>query len=358
MRIGILTWHKALNHGAILQAYSSQKVLERISDKVVILDYNRKVVDKRSYSEKIRHIFHLITSGEIFIRKKIKSFDKEKRLILDKFITDELNTGAVWNKEETDAVMIGSDMVFNIKQGYCPYMYGIGVKSKKIFSYAACSGGTVIQTCKSFGVTDEVRKALRKFYGISCRDITTTEFVKELTGRQDIIENIDPVLLYGFLVERKLWNTGKWEKNKYILIYAYHENMNSSEEIREIKKISKKTDCKIVSVGYFHSWADINVNADPKEFIELFSNASYVITDTFHGTVFSLIFERNFVSIIRNNAFKLEYLLKQCHMENRIARKNSEIYSKLYNKPQYELYNKWISQERERSTEYLTRMVN
>ena len=90
--------------------------------------------------------------------------------------------------------------------------------------------------------------------------------------------------------------------------------MNKRNEISEIKKFAKRNNLKTVSVGYFHAWCDENVNADPKEFVELFSNAMYVITDTFHGLVFSIIMNKQFSLIVRNNSFKVLDLLNDLNI--------------------------------------------
>ena len=110
--------------------------------------------------------------------------------------------------------------------------------------------------------------------------------------------------MYGFEKEKKAWDTNKWLSQKaYVLIYAYHGFMNSKQEVNAIKSFAKKNGLRIISCGYYHSWCDENVNADPKEFLEMFIHASYIITDTFHGTVFSIINKKRFVSIIRDNSF-------------------------------------------------------
>ena len=120
---------------------------------------------------------------------------------------------------------------------------------------------------------------------------------------------------------------------------------------------AKKNGLRIISCGYYHSWCDENVNADPKEFLEMFIHASYIITDTFHGTVFSIINKKRFVSIIRDNSFKVKYLLDKLDLENRIASSSNEIETILEKPVAYEISDKLLEFERKKSENYLLRML-
>ena len=160
---------------------------------------------------------------------------------------------------------------------------------------------------------------------ISYRDDNTGKILKECCGINGM-KAIDPVLLYGFSKEKNMWNKHRWDKQKYILIYSYSYNMNNTKEVRDIKKFAKENNLKIISVGYDHPWCDEVVNADPCEFVELFNNASYVVTDTFHGTIFSLALNKQFCVTIRNNAFKVLDILKDLDIDPKL---NAKIYDKL-----------------------------
>ena len=358
MRISILTWHKALNHGAVLQAYASQKTIQMMGKNVEVLDYKRIVKDKRTILQKTKTRFERILSRDYLLRNKYLDFNTKKKEVFDQFISDNIKIGANIETGIFDCIMIGSDMVFNLLQGYSPYMFGVSVNTNYLFSYAACSGGSTIKTAQRIGCLEEINKGLSSFGGLSCRDETTVKFIYDVTNRNDIVENIDPVLLYGFEMEQKEWNGGVWKNNApYILVYAYNSNMNLQTETRQIIKFARNKGLKLISVGYFHSWCDDNINASPSEFVEMVVNAQAVITDTFHGTVFSLICHKPFCSIIRENGFKLRYLLEQCDMTDRIADNSEMIIPVLEKEINYETFDSWIGIERKKGIEYLEQQI-
>lgn len=354
MKIGILTWHKALNHGAVLQAYASQKMIERLNEKTFVLDYNRKVCDCRPLKKRLKNKIKKIFNGEILKRNIYKKFDIEKKVLFNRFIDKNLLVGKDFAQELCDAVMVGSDMVFNLLQGYSPYMFGYGIPADYIFSYAASAGGSTYKLAKKMKLENDIRNGLSKFKAVGCRDCETINFVKNVCPSADIYENIDPVLLYGFNEEKKTWDTGKWRNHRpYVLIYSYSGFMNAKRETKEIIRYASDNNLDVVSCGYYHSWCKENINADPKEFLEMFVYADCVVTDTFHGTVFSLINNKNFCSIIRDNGFKLKYLLEQCGLTENIAAKSKDIYNVLNTKTDYSRYDEWIDNQRTLSTDFL-----
>lgn len=356
MKVSILTWYKALNHGAILQAYASQEYIRSLGVDTEILDYKREVQDSRRAIDILNGKFKKVISGDFKYRNRYYSMDSEKRAVFDAFISKEVYVQNNWNN--LDCVMIGSDMVFNLLQGYSPYMFGNDINSKYLFSYAACSGGTTIDIAKRMGLETELEQGLRRFSGLSSRDQTTTKFLTDITGRTDVKEHVDPVLLYGFEKEKDSWDSGKWELHKpYILVYSYSSNMNERKEVQTIVAFAKRNDYDIISCGYYHPWCDISVNADPKEFLEMVLHAQAIITDTFHGTVFSLICQKPFCSVIRGNGYKVEYLLSQCRLDTQIARDCEEIGRIISQQPVFEEYQQWITDERDIAKEYLASEV-
>ena len=356
MKVGILTWHKAVNHGAVLQAYASQKILQGFGFESIILDYSRVVVSPSVF----RRFFNAITKikkGTLFDRKIIRDFDARKAELFFSFRNNYLKMGGDYSSELCDVIMIGSDMVFNLKQGYNPYMFGYGLITKKFFSYAACSGGTTYELVKKYKKEEEIANGLKNFSSLGYRDEQTLVFIKSLCDRSDLVYNIDPVLLYGFEKEKIAWTMEKWTQHKpYILIYSYHGYMENSE-VNTIKRLAAELELDIISCGYYHTWCNESINASPNEFLEMFVNARYVITDTFHGTVFSLICEKEFVSIIRDNGYKLMDLLQRCGLTNRIATCSEDIKRILSTQTDYSYFRNWIKKERKCSEGYILEQI-
>lgn len=359
MKVGILTWYKSINHGAVLQAYASQQFLKENKIDSIMLDYNRNYHVMESGKEKLRRRIKNFNYNYFLMKTKIKKWNKEKTRLFKTFINEYINLGNNYSEyDNIETVMIGSDMVFDFFEGYNPFMYGKNVPSKKIFSYAACFGYTTKELFENYKNKNEIITQLNKLTTIGYRDDNTGDLLKKQCNVKKIEKNIDPVLLYGFDKERKEWNEHNWKNKKYILIYSYQSNMNNKKEIKSIRKFAKEEKLEIISVGYYHAWCNQNINADPKEFIELFANASYVVTDTFHGLVFSLTFNKLFAIITRNNSFKVLDLLKELNIE---YDKDKNIYEKLSDikagQLNYELINLKINDLRNKSKRFLLKQV-
>lgn len=352
MEVGILTWYQSNNHGAVLQAYALSKAIQSTNRTCKMVPYERNVKPP-TYITRIQNLIKRICNGSIRFRTRWSKFDSEKAIIFKRFIDAQFSIGNDYSDDSYDAIVIGSDMVFDLVQGFNPYMFGIGIKSPVIISYAASSGGEKsLQLARKWNVDQSIKEGLLRFKGIGCRDNATIDFVQKISGIKNVVPTIDPVLLYGFSDELKNW--GKPIINEpYLLIYAYHGYMDSRIEVASITRFAKSKNLKVVSCGYYHNWCDINFNASPEEFISLFKNAVYVVTDTFHGTVFSLICHKQFGTIIRNNSFKITDLLNKCGEQERIIHDISQLQDCLNNKIDYLHFNSWLHTERERSYNYL-----
>lgn len=352
MKVGILTWHKAINHGAVLQAYASCEIIKVLGYDPKILNYSWNLYeDKRKVQKFFRRVKTFSPQKAIWFYHHKKLY-KEKIKNFEEFVTNKLPIGKLFYEEKNlDAVYIGSDMVFDITQGYNPYMYGLGVPSNYIFSYAASFGYTTINEIKTDDHYNQIVEGLSKMKAIGYRDENTKKICEELNISVKMTENIDPVLCYGFEKEISAWDSKKWRGKKYILIYAYGSLINERKTISQLKKFSKEKELNIISCGYYHSWCDENIPASPQEFLEMFKYAKYVVTDTFHGTIFSLILHKKFVTIISKNGFKVKYLLDNIHMSDRI--KKDEITKVLIQDIDYKYYDNWIENARKKSKSFI-----
>ncbi len=354
MKVGILTWYKAINHGAVLQTYASSELLKNMKATPVVLDYNWIITDEVDKKARIlRRLKKLSPSKAIWYLNVKKIFGK-KSANFQMFIDQQINVGKDYSKEkDLDAVYIGSDMVFDITEGYNPYMHGEGVNSPYIFSYAASFGYTSSELLKASGHYDAIQYNLSKLKAIGYRDEKTRSLCEEMGLDVPMTETIDPVLCYGFEREVESWDTGKWSNQKFLLIYAYDSTMNDKETICAIKKYAKDNSLKIVSCGYYHKWCDECVPAAPDEFLEMFKHAACIITDTFHGTAFSLILHKKFTSIIRENGFKVRYLLECSGLQNRISSSASDIAAIISKNPDFSTFDQWVEEARIKSRGFI-----
>lgn len=358
MKIGILTWYKALNHGAVLQTYASCKVLECLGVSPVVLDYCWNLNENNDLKGKILRYIKKFSIRQVLWHVKVKSWRKEKKRAFDSFVQLKLPLGDIYNREKgLDAAYIGSDMVFDFSEGYNPFMYGIDVPADYVFSYAASFGYSTIDMLEAFPNRHEIVTALKKLKAVGYRDQNTLDILRHYGADVPVFECIDPVLLYGFKQELDEWDSGKWNKRKYIVIYAYDSTMNDIDTVNKIKEIARTECLEVISCGYYHKWCDSSVPASPEEFVEMIKNATYVITDTFHGTVFSTIMHKQFVSIVRKNAFKLKYFLEQSGLSSQICCETQTLPSILHKKVEYQDFDRWLLEKRDTSMHFVKNNV-
>lgn len=321
-KIGIMSMQRIVNYGSFLQAYGLKKIIESLGYDVEFVDYHigeplfSSEKKQNSFSEKTKSLFRLFGS----VRRKafnVRLKRSYKRSILKYLgISDERN----YAYNTIEQLVIGSDEVFNCMQGY-PVCY-----SKELFgdnyampviSYAACFGNTTLEDLKRYNVDAEIGALLKKFKAISVRDDNSRKIVKAITGINASL-NLDPVLIYDF----KENFACRLRPGSFILLYAYSGRL-TSEEKRYIKTFAKANNKKIVSIGSYQEIADYNLAINPLEVFAYFRKAAFVITDTFHGSIFSIKTHSNFCTIIRSgglgNSNKLYDLLRRLKLTDRIA---------------------------------------
>ncbi len=337
MKVGIMSMQRIINYGSFLQAYGLKKTIESLGHEVTFVDYNVGVPltsDSNSTSEqssKLSRVMNLLLSSNY--RKKrnnqicenqafgifYRMFQKEWLPILG--ITEE----RICNPE-LDVLVIGSDEVFNCVQanpdvGYSLELFGKNNNAKKLISYAASFGSTTLEKLDQYGKSDEIAGYLKKFDTISVRDKNSHSIVKTLTGVNPV-DNVDPVLISNFDEEV---SSIRIDIKDYVIVYAYSGRI-SEEEVKAIQDFAHIRNKRTLSIGVRHAFTDEYVCVDPFTMLAYFKNADYVITDTFHGTVFSIKYQIPFVTIIRDsNKEKLSDLLEKFDLTNRRLRDLSKI---------------------------------
>ena len=252
-----------------------------------------------------------------------------------------------------DIVLIGSDEVFNCVNrspwGFSKQLFGDNLNCKKVISYAASFGHTKYEDLVKFSLIDDLKIYFKNFSSLSLRDKNSLEIVNKVADIKGD-RNVDPVLIYNYSKEIKLNN----KINNYILVYAYDNRISNKNDIKNIKNFAKSKGKKLLSVGMYQVWCDYNIIANSFELLGYFKNADYVITDTFHGTVLSIKYNKQFITFIRNsNSNKLLDLLKYFGLEDRQVLNSSLISKNIDKIIDYEKINDIIKEERKRSLNYL-----
>ncbi len=361
MKIGILTHYDVNNQGAQLQMYALYKKLEELGHEPIVLTYVKNYdFDKEKklrYQASIKSIpyyikNYLLKSGIGATYRNYEKLKLNKKFRKENFRFDNYATADI------DMAIVGSDEVFSIPMGVNMMMYGHCVSTNKMISYAPSFGQTDIQLLEKHNAKTIVAEGLKNFVDLSSRDENTKNIIEELTGRKATMV-CDPVLLYDF--SKTKVNFDKIPKKKYLVVYAYDFNMTDEKEVEAIKKFAKKRNLITVSPGTYHKWCDLNISCNALEWVEVFKNAEYVITDTFHGTITAAITKRPISVLVRNklNSNKMVDLLNKLGIENRrITEVTEEQLDKTYSeKYDGDAINENIDKLRKASNEYLINAI-
>ena len=329
MRIGILTNHTVHNHGAVLQLYALEKVLEQKGCSACALNYKRNYdFLETNLTDKYELSFRSIPYYFSFLKERGLGsvvYNYKKRKLLSRFKREKEMVGEYYSRAKSlDAVFVGSDEVFSIDVGMPPCMYGHGVPSEHIFSYGASFGSTGKKQIENRHVQALIESGIRQFEMVSVRDQNSLKLVRSF-GRDDAALVCDPVILYGYQAEKAKMRRPVEEK--YVLCYSYDKNMNRPEEQQAIRAIAARMGAKVYSVGFYHKWCDRSVNVDPIELLGYVLYAELVVTDTFHGSVMSIITNTPFCAMARGNSNKLENLLDEYGLSGRLVQQIEEIQS-------------------------------
>lgn len=303
MKIGIFTFHCAQNYGAVLQAYGLQEYLLSQGHDAYIIDYRPDYLVRMYQIASYKHIRSL--SLKTIIRellvlpirlRRAKAFNSfiNKRLRLCKL--DLYN-----ENNDFDAFVYGSDQIWNprITEGFDDVYFGKipATKGKLLFAYAASMGSTsqLTETDKEY-----LKEALSHFSGISVRENELKEMlVNEIGVKASCV--CDPVLLVGkelfasIVVDKSV--KSKRGTKSYLLLFQL-EVIN--DFIRPITKgVADKFGFKLMEIISRREVIDFKVkqSCTPEELLKHIKKASYIITTSFHGTVLSILFGKQFNTI-------------------------------------------------------------
>lgn len=284
-------------------------------------------------------------------------YNIRKKKTLDRFRVQEQLLGDYYTEThgDIDAVVVGSDEVFALHTGPTPVFFGHACPSERVFSYAGSFGPTNYEDIVDRHCLSLVSSGLNAMTGISVRDRNSQEIITRLIGKTPKIV-CDPVLLYGYANEIKSF--APIDLPPYMIVYAYDNNMNDKQEIAEIKDYAARNRLRIVSPGFYHSWCDYNIDVDPVNLLNYFANAQCVVTDTFHGSVMSILTNRNLAVRTRCNSNKLYNLLEEYGLDNRIISGQKNMEAILADPINYHFVNLEIERRRTASMNYLAGMIS
>lgn len=316
LKIGILTFHNADNYGAVLQCYALQEALKKNFPQfdVSVVDYRNTEIEK-SYKIIQRRKKTLGNFTQFLYFPKLY---KKRRHFVD-FRKKYLCTGSS-KLNDYDVIFYGSDQIWNSDITGEDFVYfGKNFNGIKI-AYGASDGGKI--TCVEKGL----KNLLEDFNSISCREKCLSEKIS-LMLNQKILTVCDPV----FLLSKDEWLkiAEKPREENYVLAYRIAENLDFDSEV---EKTALNLGKKAVQIIYLKSLRKLFYKdqhfvegISVERFLGYIANAELVITTSFHGTAFSIIFERPFYVLkLQNRAERITDLLEKISLSERYVEKVPE----------------------------------
>ena len=295
-KIGIITFHDGINYGTFLQCFSLQSYLTQEGHDVTVINY-------KSFENTIKE-----NKCTIFSKYPVRLFKNIKKFLyfksLNKYrlhLSKRFYSLSDQDLKNFDCIIFGSDEIWNFKHplfGFDPTYFGAGF-NKKLISYAPSFGQS-----SSFEIPETIIKSISKFHSISVRDqLSKSAILNKVKGNIEIV--LDPTFLIDLLSVNNVVEDDMYEES--ILVYS-NQNLNPSEFL----SFSELEKYETISVSYKNSYCNRSIFSPTiNEFLNIFKNSNFIITDTFHGCVFSLIFNKQFMYVPnKNKSNKITSLLK------------------------------------------------
>ena len=350
MKIGLLSMQRVVNYGSFWQAYLLKLYFTSLGNKVEFIDIipGKQLYDYPKKGFKISNILYYLSRSKYYL-----GFSRKQKRIFASYLEKYLSVSSIPNySADYDCIIIGSDEVFNFAQptswGFSPQLHG-AIDNDNVSSYAGSFGTSTFEEIEKYGIREELIEAMSNLKHISVRDENSYNITRKILPEARIFRHLDPVLVEDLPVPEK-----QKVSQKYIAIYSYSFRFKDKPYIKEIREFAKKNGYTIYSLGSYQTWVDKNINVDPFELLQYFVNAEYIVTDTFHGTIFSVRCHKKFAVIVRDgNRQKLSSLLIDLNLEDRLLSRADNIERILETEIEYGKIDKLLYLARKQTNEYL-----
>lgn len=340
MKIGVITWWRN-NYGSILQAYALQQILNDFDniDCEIISQYDKNPANAKNFLKKAKQIGLFSALRRAFWRFMFPNL-KNRASAMQSFIKENLkvskrsyNDSTIAESNEIyDAFICGSDQIWNPNLTKLDSIYWLNFveKGKRKFAYAPSIGVEDL----SEETQTIIRENLSDFCGISCRELGGTKLLNSVLNKQECIKVVDPTLLVNKLVWDNL--SVNFENHRpYVFVYF----LRCDKEARKfVENFAKEKHLDIVNFPFLEAeyiekydlkFGDKKVwDASPAEFISYIRNADYVFTDSFHASVFSIIYHKDFYIFPKKGKAQMQRLislLNENGIDNRIINEFGDI---------------------------------
>ena len=377
-KIGVCACYDTKNYGSMLQTLATGIVLQDLGYDYEFIRYTRKPT--------VDLILRSIDRIPEKVRGKIVAIEKKKKLkkypdaaqgiakrnqCFDIFmkqtftsVSPRYDTMEELRKAATgySAVLVGSDQLWR-PEGYSTGFYNLLFVPDNVTKIAYATSFGVSQIPESKQII--AKKFLSRMDYISVRELRASEMIKELIGR-DVPTVVDPTLLFTGEEWNNIIMPKKIIDDKYIFCYLLGSNPQHRAWANELKN---RTGCKIVTIPFLDEFVETDISfgdyqvfdAGPAEFVNLIRNAEYVCTDSFHGSVFSILNHKQFVTFNRfsdasknSRNSRIDSLLTQTGLRSRrMIEVGQDICDVIDAKIDYEMVEKKLAKMRNESVDYL-----
>ena len=366
MKVALITLHRVYNYGTVLQAWSTQQVLEDAGHEVSVIDYitpsrTKKAIflepaangnqrGLRKWAYRFFKLFSILLKEMTF-----GSFVQANLHLTKQYVTaEDLDN----DPPKADVYVTGSDQVWNSK-----YNHGVDrgffldflPEDAHRVAFVASFGATQL----SAGEQKEIGRYVGRYQALSVRASSAQKILESL-GRPDAVWLIDPTLQ----IRKETWismASKRLVKEKYcILMLLYNEDNHATEYAR---KIANAKGLKLVKVSWEMKKPPmvdrLMTHRSPTDFLSLFYNADFVVTNSFHGLAFSINFEKQFVVVPRNEFnSRIESLLQLTGLEDRMVSSEQDALGAACREIAYKPVREVLERERERATEFIRENIN
>lgn len=339
MKVGIITINSAHNYGCMLQAWGLQEYIEKQDIRAEIINYRLPVIDRLYQPINVNSkLAKVKEKKKLRCKLFLKFSEKGKRATLkfnrfENFIANELHTTRPFTNyeelkesgigNEYDILVTGSDQVWNgsITGGLNKaYFLDFPTKPVKRISFASSIGKSELHSYE----LEYFERYLKNFDSLAVREQSAKEMLTAVTDKPiDVV--VDPTLLLEVEDYEKLKKPSPY-KQGYILVHV----INSDKQVKPIaRELSKLTGLPIVHNRPNKKYRDELGHYDDagvEEFLGLIENASYIVTNSFHATVFAIIYRRKFVTIPHGKyPERMMHLLNTMHLSQYLITKKDEL---------------------------------
>lgn len=339
MKIGILTFHRAHNYGAVLQCFALQVFLRNQGYKAKVVDYNNRDLWRCYDWYNPDEFRYAISSPRKAVKRCFKLLVKWYKRIprfysFTRFQNHQLDLCPVSEivKRPFDLILIGSDQVWNtsITHGFDPYYWGQFNRPPhtRVATYAASLRGRWEDRHQP-----TVRKYLQSLNAVSVREMSLLNTVIELFPKINPVVVPDPVLLFS----AQEWERFAIKPRISVPYVFFYQAMDSERTYEMSEEIARRMGKRLIVLSANVNGRNSSIcrGASPFEFIGWIKNADLVVTSSYHATAFSIVFQKEFYCIDLNlgEDNRLKDLLSTLGLENRFIGSIDDINSsvtKLY----------------------------